>query len=303
MIGSPVATSALPQLCVGTSPLGGMAALYGYDVDSSTAVATIRTAMQRGFRFLDTSNEYGAGRSELRIGQAMRLEGPTSPPVILASKADPAAGERVFDGHRVRESFNESVARLGVERLPVYYLHDPERFDFAEMIAPAGALAALRGLKAEGKVDLIGVATGDLSMARAFLELGDLDLVLIHNRFTLLDRSATDLIDECVAGGVGFINAAPYASGMLAKALSQSPRYQYGAADPLVVDTVTWLHETCELAGVPLAAVALQFSTRDARITSTVVGVSDPRRIEELARNATLSIPDELWLRVADRLG
>ena len=89
---------------------------------------------------------------------------------------------------------------------------------------------------------------------------------------------------------------------MRAKPLASSPRHGYRAPSPVVVSTVEWLHQTCGTFGVPLAALALQFSTRDPRIRSTVVGVSAPQRIDELVRNATLSVPPELWELVEDRL-
>jgi D-threo-aldose 1-dehydrogenase len=276
--------------------------VYGYDVDAPRAVATLLRAFEAGFTFLDTSNEYGDGASERRIGVALREAGRRGQDVVLASKADPRRGLHVLDGDRVRESFGESVQRLGVDRLDVFYLHDPERFDFAEMTKPGGALDAMRDLKAEGLVDLIGVAGGDVTEMHRYLDTGDLDVILNHNRFTLLDRSADPLIDDCVAAAVAFVNAAPYASGMLAKPLAAQPRYQYGPPDPAVIATVAWLHDVCGLFDVPLAALALQFSIRDPRISSTVVGVSAPQRVDELARNAALEIPKDLWVAVEDRL-
>jgi D-threo-aldose 1-dehydrogenase len=260
----------------------------------------VRRALESGFTFLDTSNEYGDGESERRIGAVLREAGPRAHDVVIASKADPRRGLRVFDGDRVRESFGESIHRLGVDRLAVFYLHDPERFDFAEMTKPGGAVDAMRDLKAEGLVNFIGVAGGEVPEMHRYLDSGILDVILNHNRFTLLDRSADPLITDCVAAGVAFVNAAPYASGMLAKPLAAQPPYRYRAPDPAV--TVTWLHEVCGRFGVPLAALALQFSTRDLRIGSTVVGVSAPERIDELARNAALEIPQELWDLVEDRL-
>src|SRR3954471_11822539 len=148
----------MPKVCLGTSPLGGMPDTYGYDVDEARATATIRHALDRGLAFIDTSNEYGDGESERRIGTVLREVGTSGQRVVIASKADPARGQRILDGDRVRESFAESIARLAVDRLDVYYLHDPERFDFADMVKPGGSLDAVRELKARGLVDLIGVA-------------------------------------------------------------------------------------------------------------------------------------------------
>lgn len=304
MTGNPVGVTDLPfpALCLGTSPLGGMPDIYGYDVAADRAVATVRRALGSGLRFIDTSNEYGDGESERRIGIALGADDASDEPIFLASKADPRRRSQALTGSRVRESFAESTQRLGLDCLDVYYLHDPERFDFATMTRPGGALDALRELKSEGCVGSIGVAGGDISELRRYLSTGALDVVLNHNQYTLLDRCADALIDEVIAAGAAFINAAPYASGMLAKSATSLPRYQYRPPEPRVVETVAWLHATCARFDVPLAALALHFSTRDPRITSTVVGVSSPERVDELIRNANLAIPIELWDIVDERL-
>jgi len=290
------------NLCVGTSPLGGMPRIYGYDVDAERAVATVRRFLESPITFLDTSNEYGDGESELRIGAALQAGATLPQGVVIASKADPRRGVPVFDGARVRESFRESVGRLGVGRLDVYYLHDPERFDFEYLTMRSGAVDAMRELKAEGLVGLIGVAGGSIPELHRYLDLELFDVVLNHNQYTLLDRSADSLIDRAVASGVAFVNAAPYASGILAKPLAAGARYKYRAPDPAIVETVRWLNDVCASFGVPLAALAVQFSTRDPRVSSTVVGVSSPERIDALVQNEAIELPQELWDAVEARL-
>jgi D-threo-aldose 1-dehydrogenase len=292
----------VPAVCVGTSPLGGSPGLYGYDVDEPRAIATVSRALELGFVFIDTSNEYGNGASERRIGSALRHTVTGASDVVIASKADPPPGEKRLDGPRVHDSFIESIERLGVDRLDVFYLHDPERFEFTEMSQAGGALDAMLELKADGLVDLVGVAGGDIDEMRRYLHTGLLDVLLHHNGFTLLDQSADQLIVDCAATGVAFVNAAPYASGILAKSPAERPRYRYRAPAAAVSEKVAWLHEVSGQFGVPLAALALQFSTRDERIASTVVGVSAPQRIDELSYNIALEIPGELWALVQDRL-
>ena len=291
----------VPELCLGTSPLGGMPDAYGYDVASDRAVATVRRALEVGLSFIDTSNEYGDGQSERRIGQALRDAGRQASSVVLASKADPIRGG-ALSGRRVLESFDKTLERLGTAYLDVYYLHDPERFEFSTLTAPGGAFETLLRLREEGRVGLVGVAGGDLEEARRYLDTGQLDVVLSHNQFTLLDQSATPLMDACVDGNTAFINAAPYASGMLAKPPEAHPRYQYRPPAPPVVEAVAWLRSTAADFGVPLAALALQFSTRDPRIQSTVVGISSPARVDELVKNAGHPVPDDLWGAVAEKL-
>jgi len=293
----------LPPLCVGASPLGGMAQTYGYDVDESTAIRTVRHLLESPVRSIDTSNQYSGGESERRIGQALADAGGVPDDFVIATKADPLPGDGGFSGDRVHRSFQESTERLGGARFGVYYLHDPEWFDFDTMVGPNSAVEAMVALKRDGLVDAIGVAGGDLDEMRRYVDLGVFDVLLNHNRYTLLDRSADSLIDHAIESGVAFVNAAPYASGILARPAAAQPTYQYRPPSPEIVATTARLREACARHGVPLPAVALQFSTRDPRVTSTVVGVSAPQRVDELVENAGIDVPAALWHEVGDIIG
>lgn len=293
----------LPALCVGTSPLGGMAQTYGYDVDEDVAIRTVRHLLDSPVRSLDTSNQYSGGESERRIGRAIAEAGGVPHDFVVATKADPLPGDGEFSGQRVHRSFQESTERLGGARFGVYYLHDPEWFDFETMVGPNSAVEAMVQLKSDGLVDAIGVAGGDLDEMRRYVDLDVFDVVLNHNRYTLLDRSADALIDHVVASGVAFVNAAPYASGILARPAAAQPTYQYRPPSAEIVAVTARLREACERHGIPLPAVALQFSTRDPRITSTVVGVSAPQRVDELVANAQIDVPAALWHEIGGIIG
>lgn len=289
----------LPEVGFGTSPLGGMARTYGYDVDGPRAIETVQHMLRSGVHFIDTANEYGDGASEERIGAALAST-PAPDDLVIASKADPVRGGRVFDGARVFASFDESAARLGCTTFPLYFLHDPDRFDFATMTAPGGAVAAMTELKATGRAQTIGVAGGELDAMRRYVDTGAFDVLLTHNRYNLLDRSADSLITHAVDAGLAVVNAAPYASGILAKPLEARPRFQYREADEETLGRVRWLQAQCDRYDVPLAALALQFSTRDVRVTSTIVGVSAPARVDALLANLETLVPQELWDAVAN---
>ncbi len=286
------------EVCIGTSPLGGMKHLYGHDVTAADAIDTVAAAFASPVTFIDTSNEYGGGESERRIGTAIRA-GLMPDGFAIATKADPLPGGD-FSAARVRASLEESLDRLGVDAVDVFYLHDPERLPFEANAAPGGALDGMRALKEDGRVGMIGVAGGDLDEMRRYVDTGLFDVLLNHNHFTVLDQSASPLIDHAVDAGLAFVNAAPYASGILAKAAQSHPRYRYGSAPEDVVALVARIRALCEAYAVDIAAVALQFSTRDPRITSTVVGVSRPGRVDELVRNTEVEIPDALWPELAE---
>ncbi len=289
----------VPPVCVGTSPLASMEALYGYAVDEERAVATVEAAFAGPLAFIDTSNGYGEhGEAEQRIGLAVRRAGGLPDGVVLATKVDPAHGSDDFSGERVRRSFEESLERLGVDRVPLLHLHDPERISFEDGVAKDGPLEALVELRDRGLVDRIGVAGGPVGLMQRYLDTGAFDVVLSHNRWTLLDRSAGDLFARAAAAGLGVINAAPYGGGMLVKGPDVQSVYAYGQGSGSVVEAARAMAVACADAGVPLAAAALQFSTRSSDVHSTVVGMSSPARIAETVELATLPIPEDLWARL-----
>jgi D-threo-aldose 1-dehydrogenase len=290
----------VPVVCTGTSALGSFPAQYGYSVDEDTAVSAIRESVRSGFTFIDTSNEYGGGDSERRIGAALAHGEGVPDDVLIATKVDPLPGSSDFSGSRVHASVEESRARLGMSTLPLVYLHDPEKIGFEASMAPGGPVEALVQLRDAGVIEALGVAGGPIDMELDFLRTGFFDVVLSHNRYTLIDSSAEPLISECAVRGVGFVNAAPFGGGMLVKGPSEVPRYCYSPVSEAVLERAIAIESICTDYGVPLAAVALQFSTRDERVASTVVGMSRPQRFAQVADLVDLPIPQQLWRDLED---
>jgi D-threo-aldose 1-dehydrogenase len=282
-------------ICLGGAPLGDMPETFAYSVPEAQALATVRACLDSEINFVDTANIYGFGESERRIGLVVRERGGLPPGFVLATKADREKDSRRFDGDRARRSVEESLTRLGLDRLEVVYLHDPEYCDQSEVLGPGGALDALRALRDQGVIGHLGLAAGPIDMMLRYLEQGDFECVISHNRYTLLNREAEPLIQACHERGIAMVNAAPYGSGMLAKGPSQYPRYMYRDAPAELVERAHRLEEACRRRGVPLAAAALQFSLRDSRITSTIVGMTRPERIEQTLELARVPVPDELW--------
>jgi D-threo-aldose 1-dehydrogenase len=283
-------------LCVGTSALGSFPAQYGYEVPAEQAVATIRRVFDGPINFIDTSNEYGnGGDSERRIGQALAEVGGLPECFVLATKVDPIPGSSDFSGDRVRASVVESLERLGLNRLQVVYLHDPEKMTFAEGSAPGGALEALVQLQKEGVINHLGVAGGPIDLMLQYLATGVFDTLISHNRYTLVDQSAEPLLEDAVRRGIAFVNAAPYGGGMLVKGPDVVSKYCYHPVNNATLERVRAMERLCASHHVPLAAAALQFSLRESRISSTIVGMSEPERIEQTLRLAEWPIPDKLW--------
>ncbi|WP_461172760.1 aldo/keto reductase [Arthrobacter sp. Z1-9] len=282
-------------ICVGTSSLGSHPAPRGTD----TAVATIRRVLESPFNFIDTSNEYGdGGNSEKRIGQALAEVGGLPAGFVVATKVDPIRGSKDFSGDRVRRSVEESLERLGLDRLQLAYLHDPEKITFEEGTGQGGPLEALIDLRDQGVIGQLGVAGGPIDLELKYLATDVFDVVISHNRYTLVDQTAEPLIRDAMGRGVAFVNAAPFGGGMLVKGPDAARNYCYRPASSAIIERVRRMEALCAEYSVPLAAAALQFSTRDRRISSTIVGMSEPGRVDETLQLAGTDIPEEFWDRI-----
>jgi D-threo-aldose 1-dehydrogenase len=284
------------SLCLGCAQLASMTDLFA-PVPEGQALELLRALFQSPIRFFDTAAAYGDGESERRIGLAIGERGGLPEGYVLATKADRDLATRDFSGEQARRSVERSLRLLGVEHLPIVHVHDPEyaTTSFEEIMGPGGAVEVLRDYQRQGVVEAIGIAAGPIEMMMRYVETGAFDAVLTHNRYTLIDRSASPLIDLAVSRGMAVLNAAPYGSGMLAKGPDAWPKYMYGEAPPELVERVRRMERLCREHGVPLAAAALQFSLRDPRITSTVVGMSRAERLAATLELAHHPIPGELW--------
>ena len=269
---------------------------YGYEVHEERARATLRAIFDSPVNFLDTSNNYGLGRSEALIGDVLREMKGLPDGFVLATKLDRDMDTGRFDAARVRQSVEESLMRLGIDRIPLLHLHDPEHArDLDEIIRPGGALDEMFKLKEEGIAQAVGLAMGKLDMMIPIIRERSFDALISHNRFTLLNRSANELFDIARAKGITILNAAPYAGGVLAKSSNEMPRVIYQPADDGELEPVRSIEAVCARHGVAPGAAALQYSMKDPRVTSTIVGVSRPEGVTETLEWAEMEIGQDVW--------
>jgi D-threo-aldose 1-dehydrogenase len=283
------------NICIGCAPLGDMPETFQYTVPEEQALETLRAVFSSPINFLDTAASYGDGESERRIGLVLKELGGLPPGVVLATKADRDLHTGDFSGPQMRRSVERSLRLMGLDRLQLVYLHDPEHTTFEKAMAPGGPVEILRQLRDEGVIQHLGLAGGPIDMEIQYLETGYFEAVITHNRYTLLDRTAGPLLDAGRRRGVGVANAAPYGSGILAKGPEAYPRYAYKQADEDQIEQVRQIQAVCQSHGVPLAAAALQFSLRDPRIDSTIIGMSRPERVAQTVALASHPIPAEMW--------
>lgn len=280
-------------LSVGCAPLGNMPETFAYEVAEDQALGAIRAIFTGPINFLDTAASYG--ESERRLGMVIRELGGLPPGFVLATKADRDLHTGEFTGAQMRRSVERSLRLLGLEQLPLVYLHDPEHISFAEAMQPGGPVEVLFQCKEEGLIAHLGVAGGPIDLMTQFVETSLFEVAISHNRYTLLNREAGPFWDVCQHRNVAAVNAAPYGSGMLAKGPSTYPRYMYGEAPEAMLYQAQQMEAACARYQVPLAAAALQFSLRDPRITATIVGISRPERLAATVTLAQQQIPEELW--------
>ncbi|MBC2836553.1 aldo/keto reductase [Paragemmobacter straminiformis] len=280
----------------GAAPLGDMPDTYGYGVDEATARAAIDAIFDGPSNLLDTSRNYGFGRSEERIGAAIRARGGLPKGFVLSTKLDRDMETGRFDGDRARRSFDESLTALGLERIPMLHLHDPEHArDLTEITRTGGALDQLFRLREEGLATVVGLAMGRLDMMLPLVRDWPFDVILSHNRYTLLNRSADALFDLAQAKGMTVLNAAPYAGGVLAKGSATVKKITYQDSTEAALAPVRAVEALCDRHDIAPGAAALQFSQRDPRIACTIVGVSRAERVSQTLDWARAAVPDAAW--------
>ena len=295
---NPIGTTGLlvTEVGFGAGPLGGMPETYGHDVDEETARATVRAIFDGPVNLLDTSRNYGLGRSEARIGAVIRERGGLPEGFVLSTKLDRDMETGRFDAARARRSLEESLAALGVDKVGILHLHDPEHgADVSEVIRKGGALDELFRIKEEGLATAVGLAMGRIDLFTSLIGDWPFDVVMNHNRLTLLNRSAAPAYETARRRGMAVFNAAPYAGGVLAKGSEKARRITYQKANEAMLAPVRRVEAVCERHQVAVGAAALQFSMRAADVSATIVGVSRPERVHETLAWASAVVPEAAW--------
>ncbi len=286
----------MTPICFGTSGLGDMPETYGYAVSEEQARETLEAVFESGVNFIDTSNNYGFGRSEARVGDAIRAHGGLPEGFVISTKLDRDMETLRFDADRARRSLEESLTRLGVDRVQVLHLHDPEHAgDLTEITREGGAMDELFKMKEEGLAQAVGLAMGKNDLMLQLLRDWPFDTIISHNRWTLLNRSGEDIFAYAASQGMAIFNAAPYAGGVLAKGSAVMPKITYSPADEGALAPVRQIEAICAEHGLAPGAAALQFSMREPRIASTVIGVSKPARVAQTLDWASAPIPEAAW--------
>ena len=287
------------KICFGTSALGNMPDTYGYEVNPIQAEKTIQAILESPINFMDTSRNYGMGRSEKLIGNVLKKVGGKPTDFVLATKIDRDMSTDILDAEATKRSFDESITALGTEKIDILHLHDPEHcHNISDVTKSGGALDTVFNLKDQGVVKLVGLAMGNIELMEKIIPNWPFDVLINHNRYTLLNRQADKLFDLAYKKGIKIFNAAPFCGGVLAKGSERSNRLVYQEVTKKALLPIVEIEKICDNFQIPLGAAALQFSLRDKRISSTIIGITKKERINQTLDWTNTPIPEEAWSKL-----
>jgi D-threo-aldose 1-dehydrogenase len=285
------------------------------------AHAVLEAAWDSGIRYFDTAPHYGLGLAERRLGAF--LAGKPRDEFVVSTKVGrllrsspetsdesdeeggfvvPADRRRVWDASPdgVRRSLEESLERLGLDRVDVLFLHDPDEYDAMEA-SVRSAVPALVGLRSEGLVRAVGIGSKSVAAHLAGVRAGAVDLLMVAGRYTLLEQpAAPELLPECRERGIGIVVAGAFNSGLLSTSQpGAGARYEYGDAPAAVVGRAQRLAAACAEHGVELPVAALQFPLREPAVRSVVLGATEPAHVRQNVARLAEPVPDALWEHLA----
>lgn len=305
----------LTELGLGAAQLGN---LYRVTTDSE-ASATIDAAWHSGIRYFDTAPHYGVGLSERRLGEGLR--GHPREEYIISTKVGrllvpspatagdrdahgfdvPADPQRVWDFSRdgILRSVEDSLVRLGLDRVDVLYLHDPD--DHFEQASTEG-IGALIELREQGVVTEVGAGMNHAAPLAELIRRADVDLVMCAGRFTLIDDEAlTDLLPLAAERGVGVVAAAVYNSGLLSTPRpAAGASFDYQPAPEELIARVDRIADVCERHGVTVPDAAIAYVLRHPAVVSVVLGARGMTQVHSNVQRAATPIPDALWSELED---
>lgn len=277
----------LPWLSFGASSLGA----EFRSIDLGDAISSVRTALDLGMNFIDTSPFYGRGLSECLLGPALRNIPRDS--YILGTKLgryDLAHFD--FSAKRVAESVDVSLHRMATDHIDIVLCHDVEFVEMAQIVEET--LPALRKLKEQGKVRFIGISGYPMKIFKYIIDRIDLDVILSYNHYTLQNTMLADLAPYLKSKNVGIMNAAPFSARLLTNASLPS----WHKATPQVREVAKKAADYCSVHGVDIAQLALQFSLANEDMTTCIVGSANPANVRKWADWADQPLDTDLFQQV-----
>jgi len=305
----------LTEIGFGAAQLGNL----NRAISDDDARAAVDAAWEAGIRYFDTAPHYGLGLSEKRLGAALRSRDRDA--YVLSTKVGrllephPAGAgsldddgfiveartKRVWDFTRdgILRSVEDSLDRLGLDRIDIAYLHDPD--DHWQAASTTG-ISALIELRDQGVIRAVGAGMNQAAMLTEFVRRCDVDVMMVAGRYTLLDQSAADeLLPLAEERNVALVAAAVYNSGLLSTDRpAQGGRFDYREADEQTLARAQQIAELCDLHGVTLPAAAIAFPLLRPQIASVVVGMRSAAQVASTLERYRALVPPALWEQLHD---
>ena len=308
------------ELGLGGAPMGGFRAT----ISDAEAVKLTDDGYDAGIRYFDTSPYYGYGRSELRMGAALRekprdsyvlstkigrvmhaMKPGEKPPADFRENGLPGFApvyDYTYDG--VMRSLEHSHMRLGLQKIDIALIHDvdfwttkdravlEERF---RTVMDSG-YRALDELRRAGIIGAIGVGINEADTSTRFIKAGDFDCMLLAGRYTLLEQGALEeFLPECTKRHVSVILGGPYNSGILTGGVKPGATHDYVAAPAALIDKAQKIEAVCTRHGVPLGAAAMQFPLVHPAFCAVIPGALSTAEVKQNVSHMSVRIPVELW--------
>ncbi len=308
------------ELGLGGAPMGGFRAT----ITDAEAIKLTDDGYDAGIRYFDTSPYYGYGRSELRMGAALRekprdtyvlstkigrvlhpMKPGEKPPADFRENGLPGFApvfDYTYDG--VMRSLEHSHLRLGLQKIDIALIHDvdfwttKDRAVLEERFKTVmdGGYRALDELRRAGIISAIGVGINEADTSTRFIKAGDFDCMLLAGRYTLLEQGALEeFLPECTKRHVSVILGGPYNSGILTGNVKAGATHDYVAAPAALIDKAQKIEAVCRRHGVPLGAAALQFPLFHPAFCSVIPGALSVTEVKENVAYMGVRIPVELW--------
>jgi D-threo-aldose 1-dehydrogenase len=307
-------------LGLGGAPMGGFRAT----ISDAEAVGLTNDAYDLGVRYFDTSPFYGYGRSELRMGAALREKpredyvlstkigrimhamkpGEPKPPEFREHGLPGFAPvfDYTYDG--VMRSLEHSHFRLGISKIDIALVHDVDFWTIKDRaildqrfktVMDSG-FKALDELRRAGVIGAIGVGINESDTSLRFIQAGDFDCMLLAGRYTLLEQGALEaFLPECVKRNVSVILGGPYNSGILTGGVNDNTTHDYVQAPAHLIDKARKIEAVCKRHGVELGAAAMQFPLFHPALCSVIPGALSTTEVKQNVERLSAKIPTELW--------
>jgi D-threo-aldose 1-dehydrogenase len=269
-------------------------------IDHEMGVQTILNALDAGIRLIDVASIYGQGRAEVMVGDALRQHPQIAPDVIVETKVRDVR-DFGYSADETRRSVETSLKRLGLDSLPMVFVHDPPADLLQRVMASDGAVAGLRALQSEGVVGHIGIASNNPWDNAPYVETGEFEAAVVPDAFSLISQVARDRIFPAAERfGMGVVVATPLERGLLATGTRAAVPEDHinRVFEPEVLRHVEQIEGVCAEFGVSLLAAALQYVVRHPVVSTTVPGFRRPDQGPAAVQAMLEPIPEAFWQAV-----